>query len=308
MVLNHLFPVFALIVAGMLMHRSGVTTRSFLNTADRLVYFIFFPILLFWKIGAADIPALWRQGQSSFFLAVLAALAVQYVTSTLFIWVMRVGRFQAGSFSQSCYRFNTYIGMAVVITVMGERGVQLFGVLIGIVIPIINVLAVTTLIWFSDKRQSPTERTRFVAKSLLTNPLILACLAGLSYAALVGSFVPFIDNTLRLAASITLPLALLSIGGALTFRGLRGHLKLSMWAAVFKLVLFPILGWWFLHLFNVSGPAFQVAMIFFALPTATSLYVLSSQLNSDTELASAAIVVSTLLSFFSLSTVLTMAI
>ncbi len=134
-------------------------------------------------------------------------------------------------------------------------------------------------------------------KSLLTNPLILACLAGLLYAALVGSFAPFVDNALRLAAAITLPLALLSIGGALTFKGLRGHLELSLWAAGFKLVLFPILGWWFLRLFDVSGLAFRVAMIFFALPTATSLYVLSSQLNSDTKLASAAIVASTLLSF-----------
>ena len=308
MVLNHLFPVFALIVAGILMRRGKLTTEAFLKIADRLVYFIFFPILLFWKIGAADIPALWHGGQSLFCLAVLAALAVQYAASTLFIWIAKVGRYQAGSFSQSCYRFNTYIGMAVVITAMGNRGVQLFGVLIGIVIPIINVLAVTTLIWFSGTRQSPAERTRFVLKSLLTNPLILACLAGLLYATLIGRFPLFVDNALRLAASITLPLALLSIGGTLTFKGLRGHLKLSVWAAVFKLILFPLLGWWFLHLFDVSGLAFQVAMIFFALPTATSLYVLSSQLNSDTELASAAIVVSTLFSFFSLSAVLTLAI
>ena len=308
MVLNHLFPVFALIVAGTLLRHSGMTTEPFLRTADRLVYYIFFPILLFWKIGAADLSALWRQGQAPVVLAVLAALAIQYVASTLFIWIAKVGRYQAGSFSQSCYRFNTYIGMAVVITAMGDRGVQLFGVLIGIVIPIINALAVTTLIWFSGTSQSPAGRARFVLKSLLTNPLILACLAGLLYAALIGGFAPFIDNALRLAASITLPLALLSIGGALTFKGVHGHLKLSAWAAGFKLVLFPLLGWWFLRLFDVSGLAFQVAMIFFALPTATSLYVLSSQLNSDTELASAAIVASTLLSFFSLSAVLTLAI
>jgi predicted permease len=47
-------------------------------------------------------------------------------------------------------------------------------------------------------------------------------------------------------------------------------------------------------------------MVFFALPTSTALYVLSSQLNSDTELASAAIALSTLLSIFSLSAALLM--
>jgi predicted permease len=45
-------------------------------------------------------------------------------------------------------------------------------------------------------------------------------------------------------------------------------------------------------------------MLFFALPTSPAIIVLSSQLNSDTEFASAAIVASTLLSFFSMSTVL----
>ena len=69
----------------------------------------------------------------------------------------------------------------------------------------------------------------------------------------------------------------------------------------------PLVGWALLTAVGISGLPFQTAMIFFALPTATSAYILSSQLGSDPDLAAAAIVLSTLLSFFSLSAVLVLA-
>ena len=53
MVLNNLFPVFALLLFGHLLKRVGLTDDAFLKTADKLIYYIFFPALLFWKIGAA---------------------------------------------------------------------------------------------------------------------------------------------------------------------------------------------------------------------------------------------------------------
>jgi predicted permease len=76
---------------------------------------------------------------------------------------------------------------------------------------------------------------------------------------------------------------------------------LSLVGAGIKLVILPVVGFFCLNLFHVPGIPFKVGMIFFTLPTSASIYVLSSQLNSDTELASATIVTSTILSFFSLS-------
>lgn len=301
MVLNSLFPVFALLGLGILLKHTGLTSDAFLRTSDRLVYFIFFPILLFWKIGqgAPDTTV-----DMHYTTAVFCALLTTYLCSTLFIVVSRMPRFAAGSFSQSCYRFNTYIGMAIVMNAFGEAGVRYFGILIGVTIPVINLLAVSTLIWYSGTRFTAGQRFRLTVKALVSNPLILACLAGLLYARLCNGFPRFIDNTLRLSASVTLPLALLSIGSALTLKTIRRYWKLSAAAALFKLFLLPVTGYLCLTRFGVNGLPFQVAMVFFSLPTSTAIYVLSSQLNSDTELASAAIVLSTIASFVSLSIVL----
>jgi predicted permease len=67
------------------------------------------------------------------------------------------------------------------------------------------------------------------------------------------------------------------------------------------LIILPLAGYLFLKAFETSGVSFSVGMIYFTLPTSTALYILSAQLNSDTQLASAAIALSTILSFFSLS-------
>ena len=108
MVLNNLFPVFALLFFGHLLKRFDLTHDAFLKTADKLIYFIFFPALLFWKIGATAAD---RIGDPGLYKATACAVASVYVLSSLYIKIFRIPSFQAGSFSQSCYRFNTYIGM-----------------------------------------------------------------------------------------------------------------------------------------------------------------------------------------------------
>ena len=300
--LNALFPVLALIAFGAAVKQWRITDEVFLRTSDRLVYYVFFPLMLFWKIGSAPlyIDDGWR-------FLVASALAVLTICglSLLYIRLRPVAAYQAGSFNQGCYRFNTYIGMAVLINAFGEAGVQLYGILIGLVIPMINILCVSVLIWY-DTGDSGANGGRLAttARSLLANPLILACVAGIVYSRLVGTFPTPVDNTLKLMSQVTLPLALFSVGGSLTFANLRANMGLALASAVFKLAVLPLVGLGFLWLFGVGGLAWKVSMLFFALPTSTAIYILSSQLHSDTELASAVIVMSTLLSFGSMALVL----
>lgn len=301
MVLNNLFPVFTLILFGGLLKRWRLTDDVFLKTADKLTYYIFFPLLLFWKIGGASTVLF---SNSGLYKAVLCAVFAVYVLSTIFIIVFKVPDFQAGTFSQSCYRFNSYIGVAIVLNALGEEGIKHFAILIGMIIPVINVLCVSTLTWFSKQHTVPSKRLAQTAKALISNPLILACIGGILYANLWNGFPPFIDNALKLSSAVALPLAMLSIGGALTLSTVRNHFKMSLITSVFKLLVLPVTGYLFLMLFGVSGPVFKVGLIYFALPTSPALYILSSQLNSDTDLASASIALSTILSFFSLSIVL----
>jgi hypothetical protein len=161
-----------------------------------------------------------------------------------------------------------------------------------------------TLTWYSIEQPLPGKRIGQALKALISNPLIIACIGGIVYANWQARFPQFIDNTLRLASYVTLPLALLSIGSILTISRLKVHFKLALVACLFKLLVLPMIGFVFLRVFTVGGVAFKLGMIYFTLPTSTALYVLSSQLKSDTELASASIALSTILSFLPLSVAL----
>jgi malonate transporter and related proteins len=300
-ILDTILPLFVLLLLGSVLRLTRITTDLFLKTADKLVYYIFFPAMLFWKIGNSSASTGFSPGLC---LAGILAVVLVFGLSLLFVHQSQMPGFQAGSFSQACYRFNTYIGMAVVMNTLGEEGVRHFGILVGFVIPLINVLAVSVLIWHSGQNLNLKKKLVFFARALVSNPLILGCLAGILVSRSGFVFPRALNNTFALMTSITLPLALISIGGTLSFTGLACHTRTSLVAACFKLLVLPVVGFILLKIFFVTGIPFKTGMIFFCLPTSTAIYVLSAQLNSDTELASAAIMLSTLVSFVSLSAAL----
>lgn len=301
LILNSVLPIFAIIVLGSALKRMEWLDDSFIRASDRLIYYIFFPCLLFWKIGK---PTTSLTIEWDLIVCVVCAVFLVFVMSLFFVRIFGFPDYEFGSFSQSCYRFSTYIGMALILSAVGEEGVRLFGVLIGFIIPFINVLAVSSMIWYSGGHCPVERRAVIIVKAMVSNPLIVACLAGVLYSKLGPPFPTFLDNTLGLMSLLTLPLALISIGGTLTFSRLKDHMSKALIAALFKLIVLPLVGYLLLKAFHVGSPAFSVAMIYFALPTSPQNYILSSQLNSDVELATSSIVLSTLLSIGSLSAVL----
>ncbi|MEW6351967.1 MAG: AEC family transporter [Thermodesulfobacteriota bacterium] len=299
MIISSILPTFTMIALGSLLKRLGLIDHAFLKTSDKIVYFIFFPALLFWKIGTPSGDG--GTEHWSMIGAVLCAVSCVAVLSVVYAYAARVPRFYVGSFSQASFRFSTYVGIAVVLGAYGEEGVRQFGVVIGFVIPIINVMCVTILIWFSERNYSSRDRYRLVVQAMWSNPLIWACVAGVVYSRLNVGFPAFLDRTLALMSSIAVPLALLSIGASLTFGQLRGNLRQAAVSQALKLVLMPLIGYCLLRVWGITGLEFQVAMVYFALPTSPATYILSSQLDSDLDLASASIVLSTLLSTVSLA-------
>jgi len=299
-ILNSIVPVFAVICLGTLLKRSGLTNSEFLKISDRLVYYVLFPLMIFWKVGSPGVSPL----KGELLIAVLTTILLLYIMTLIYIKAARVPAFEAGSFSQCSYRFNTYVGMAVILTALGDGPVRQFSILIGFAIPFINLLAVSTLIWFSGKRSAGYGKISLMLKKTVSNPLIIGCVGGLIYSKTGYGFPLCLENTFRLVSFMTLPLALISIGGNLAVSNLKRHLKTALASVFFKLVVLPVTGLVLMSLFKVDPASMLVGMIFFSLPTSTATYILSSQLDSDRNLASASIFLSTLISILSLSAVI----
>ena len=269
---------------------SGFSRKIFWRSRTGLVYYVFFPVLLFWKIGGSGGVSAINWPQMS---GVLGTLFILFLLSLLYARITRMPRQQIGAFSQCCFRFNTYVGFAVILSARGEAGVTGFGVLISLIIPILNILSVGTLIWFSQEHYSFFDKAKLVCKSLITNPLIVSCLLGIAYGQSIGGFPDSFANLFQLLAAASLPLALLSIGQSLTFHRVKDYLRPALVSCLIKLLIGPLIGLLLLRICHVTGIYLEVAMIFLALPTSAAAYILSSQLKSDSHLASACIAMST---------------
>jgi hypothetical protein len=138
-------------------------------------------------------------------------------------------------------------------------------------------------------------------RSILTNPVILACMVGLTLSYFKIPFRTFAANFFRFLSDLALPLALISMGGNLSFEKIRKDYKATVFACLLKLFLMVGLGWILFDWVGVRGLDFKVGIILLACPTAFSSYLLSSKLGADKSLMSSDIMVSTILSMVTLS-------
>lgn len=294
-ILVSLWPLFSLILAGYVMRRSGFLGEGFWPGAERLNYFILFPALLFNSLNAAplDHPALPR--------LLTAIMLVLLVATVGLLLARRWRKWPASRFGvqlQGLLRFNTYLGLAAVSGLFGTEGMLLAAVMLAVLVPTVNILSVLAL--SADKQRS----VRALLLPLLTNPLILACAAGVTVN--VAGYEPRwgAENLLQLLAVTSLPLGLLCVGAALKLDELHGQVGALLGNSSVRLFLMPALA--FLVGQAVALPSLETAILvlFFALPTAPTAYVLTRQLGGDSHLMAGLITLQTLLAGLSLMLVM----
>lgn len=293
--LQALWPLFALIVAGHCLHRRGLVDENFWPGAERLNYFVLFPALLFDSLVRAplDNPALPR-------LATAVLLGLGLAWSGLLLMRHRRGwpaaRF--GALTQGLLRFNTYLGLATVGSLFGPDGLAQAALMLALAVPLVNLLSVWALC--AESERSP----RALLLPILRNPLILACLAGALYN-LSGLGLPGGTNRLLdLLAAASLPLGLLCVGAALRPRELDGEAQALGWNSALRLLVMPLLAWNIASLLDLPAMPGTVLVLFFALPTAPTAYVLTRQLGGNGHLMAGLITLQALLAAASLPLVL----
>ncbi|MGX5217392.1 AEC family transporter [Pseudomonas segetis] len=290
-----LWPLFALIVAGFYLRRWNFPNEAFWPGAERLNYFILFPALLFSSLARAplDNPALKQLA-----LAVMLGLGIGWLALLLMRRLRGWPAARFGVFTQGTLRFNTYLGLAAVGSLFGQPGLTLAALMLALMVPTVNVLSVWSL----------TAERGISLRSLLLpiakNPLILACLGGalinLSGIGLPGGS----DRLLSLLAAASLPLGLLCVGAALKPEELGGEVPALAWSSLARLVGMPLLAWVIAQVLGLPAMETTVLVLFFALPTAPTAYVLTRHLGGDSQLMAGAITLQTLLAAASLPIIL----
>ncbi|SIO30065.1 AEC family transporter [Vannielia litorea] len=269
-----IWPLFALICLGFVLSRRGWPDAAFWPAAERLNYFILFPALLVSSLADAPLrdPALLRMGGAGLATITIAALAMWALRRT--VVPARPARF--GPALQGVIRFNTYIGLAVTAGLTGTAGLGQAAVYLAIAVPFVNVLSIMALSEGAGLRAAPR-----MARSILANPLILACLAGIALT-LSGIGLPWgTDRLLDLMGRASLPLGLLCVGAALRPEALRHDMAPLVTIGALRLLAMPLMAYAVGRAFGLDGTEALVLVVFSAIPVAPTAYVLTRQLGGD---------------------------
>lgn len=281
---------FALILVGLVLARGWPKAfdRPFWVGAEKLVYYVLFPALLFNAINSAslsfktDVVAL-GIAVSAFLVAVVAGFAARPL--------LKPPADVFASSVQTAFRYNSYIGLALAQSLFGARGVALLALIIAVCVPLANVFAVYALARHAE---------RGLAKELASNPLIIGTLAGLATNLLGWSMPPLVQSFLGRLGSASLALGLLCIGAGLTLAAVQGHRVVLGYFTAVKLLLFPAVALALIALAGVSGVPAQVLLLFAALPTASSAYVLAARMGGYAAPVAFVVTLQTLLAMLTL--------
>lgn len=266
--------------------RTGFPDPGFWPAAERVNYFILFPALLVTSLVGAPVrdPAILRLG-----VAAIVTICVAAAVLAVFrrVWHVPAARF--GPALQGVVRFNTYLGLAITNSLAGTAGLERAAVFLAVAVPLVNVLSIMAL-----TAPGVARTPKVMLRTMSRNPLILACLAGIALA-LTGVDLAFgTDRFLELLARGSLPLGLLCVGAALRPAAMRQDFTVLAGNGALRLLGMPALAALVGVAFGLDGVEALVLVVFSAIPTASTAYVLTRQLRGDGTLMAGLVTTQTL--------------
>lgn len=300
-VLFALLPIVLLIALGAALRRTRFLSEAFWPQAERLSYFVLLPALFVHGLSSAELSGV--PIASLALVLVLGTLATALVLLALRPWLAEGGP-EFTSVFQGGIRFNNYVGVTLAAGLFGAQGVALAAVANAAIVPTVNVLCVLVFARFGTAR--PTLEG--VLRQLALNPLILGCLLGIALQVAGTRLPPGIEGAVRALGQASLPLGLLCVGAALELRAGRAWLRPIASTSAVKFVVMPVLTGLACLGLGLGGSAAATAILFQALPTASSSYILARQLGGDAPLMAGITAAQTLLAALAIPAVMGVAV
>ena len=264
-----LLPDFALILLGTAIRRWMHLSDHFWSGVEKLVYFILFPALL---INAIVKTRLDLGSALPLLATAFAAMAGGMLLGIVPKLITRLPALTFASMFQCAYRFNSYIALAVAGMLFGSPGIATMGLVVGAAVPVVNLVSVWML-----ARHGEVGLLREVAR----NPLIWGTAAG--FLLNLAGFVPPapLQAFLGRLADASIALGLITVGAALRLDSTPGVRVFSAWLVLVKLLALPVVALLVGAQLGLSGLNYQIVVLFAALPTASSAYILAMRMGGD---------------------------
>ncbi|MEY4425829.1 MAG: hypothetical protein RL535_127 [Pseudomonadota bacterium] len=287
-----LIPDFALILCGYLICRFTALDRTVWSQIEKLVFYFLFPVLLFSSIVKSPI----HLGEVSSFISAglltgVSTVGLAYALPFLPGFKNHFSSRDHAASAQIAFRFNSFIGLALAERLAGAPGLLLISILIGICVPMFNMAAIWPMARHSQMG---------VIGEIVRNPFVIATLSGLTANLLGFRFPDWIAPTMNRIGGASIPLGLMAAGAGMQFATLAKAKTLAVSVLGIRHVIAPLIALGLALYFKLPPAQATVLMMFSALPTAPTAYVLAARMGFDGGYVAGLVTLSTLFGVLSL--------
>lgn len=307
---NAITPIVAMMVIGYMLKRGGFVDEKFAKQANKLVFRVFLPVMLFSNVYKVGSFADFDYGYMIY--TAVATVTVFLLAFPVALTVTKRSE-RRGVMLQAAFRSNyALIGIPLAGALFGAQGELVASILSLVSVPLINILAVISLTLFNKEGKNPTVGSVLIG--IIKNPLIEAILLGIIAVILRellgGADITFdirevepVWKTMSYLSGLATPLALIALGAQFEFSALPGMKKEIITGILMRCVIVPTVALslaYFLFGDVFSGAAFAALVAMFATPNAVSTVPMTQEMGGDSALAGQLVVWTTLISTFTI--------
>lgn len=295
--LNATIPIFLMMLLGMLFRKLGWMDEVFAAKMNKFVFLVPLPVLLFEQLATVDFSEVW---DIKFILFCFVVTAISITISTL-ISLLWKDRSIKGEFIQATYRSSAaLLGIAFIQNIYGTVGMAPL-MIIGSV-PLYNIMAVVVLSVFKPGNNSFDKAlVKKTLKGIATNPIIIGIVAGFVWSALKLPMPLILHKTVSSIGATATPMGLMSMGATFEMKKATSKMKPTLVAVFMKLVGFCAIFLPMAALLGFRNEEMIAILVMLGSATTVSSFVMARSMGHEGTLSSGVIMMTTLLSAFTLT-------
>jgi len=296
---NTTLPFILLALLGILMKRMGIINDGFIKYGNKVIFYFAIPVTIFNHIHRADLSVVF---DAPFLLFNVAWLIFFFFAIWVLAFMFMRDKDSVSSFVNSAYRSSlSVVGPPLLVLMFyGDGEILPKGILTVSILLIVSYATASVLFAVHD----PKAREKGVGGVLLSivkNPIVIGVLAGLAFNFLGFTLPTFAASTVSGLSGIVKPLAMICVGGNLSFRGFDVKFKYVAISVAVKLFIMPISAVIVAYLLGFRDSDLTIIMIMNALPMAVGAYVMQAELGGDTYIGASVLMFSMSLSALTLT-------
>lgn len=292
---NTVLPIFIIVALGYLLMRFKIINEAFTSAAEKLVFKIALPSMLFTEVATADAKTVFDR---NFILYCVAGIVLTFGILCVAVPLFIKSDDKRGAFIQGIYRSNfAILGIPLAENMFGEAGTRQIAAIMPFAITLFNVLAVVILSIYAPSEMQLTKKAMFkkIVKTIVTNPLIISVVLALPFLLFDIDIPMIMSKSLGYLSNMVMPVSLICIGATFRFESLKQRFGLALTASLLKVVVVPLIAVSIAAVIGFRGAQLGVIMILFGGPTAVSSFIMAKNMRSDYELAGQIVLLTTLI-------------